>query len=282
MNTKTGAVLALGSLLSAGIAHAQNSRFYFGYGDAHTAGLNGHAVGDEISTARNLKVESGAHFKVQVWIEKTGGDADDITAGISTHVAYDRGNAANTGNIPSASLMHHKLAYGGASLGASVSNRASFANWDNHGVAIDSDGNGSQDVTTLGLAIANQQGEYKAGIGSSKRRIGMGGQFILTGLGTFGAFFKIGEVGSKVRLFDFDLTNTLGYGEIYGDGFEETGLALTPKLTTAFQAGTSSYLSLNDRDLTTVGSQLIVQGVPEPSSILALSLGGLVLLRRRK
>ncbi|MCE9557815.1 MAG: PEP-CTERM sorting domain-containing protein [Armatimonadetes bacterium] len=285
MKTNVRSFAAVCGLLLGAVAHGQNSRFYFGYGDSQTAALNGHAVGDEISTANYLKVQPGGHFKVQVWVEKTGGGVDDLSVGLSTHIAYDRGRSSNAGDSPESVLMHRKLAYGGSSLTASVSNRASFANWDRYGNAYDEDSDGAQDVTTLRIASSQLRGEYQTGTGPTERRMGFGGQFVLTGLQNLGAFFKIGAMSTKVRLFDFELTNTLGYGEIYGDDGLETGLSLTPKATDQRQAGAQTYLATRDEpDIhqSTLGSQLIVQAVPEPSGMLALGLGALIFLRRKK
>ncbi|MCE9557816.1 MAG: hypothetical protein K8R88_02585 [Armatimonadetes bacterium] len=272
----------LGIVAASGIAQAQNCRFYFGYGDAVTATLNGHAVGDEISTARNLKVLAGGHFNVQVWVEKLNGGPDDITASGGTHIAYDRAVAPNIGEISPAALMHRKLSFGGTNLRTSVTNRVSFANWNNQGQPLDTDSNGFQDVSTLGMPSAQLRGEYIVGSGSTERRVGFGAQYTLTNPAGVGAWFKLGSVGNKVRLLDFEMTNALGVGEIYGDDGLEAGLVLTPKSTATFQAGAHSYFAPNDWPSTTLGSRLIVQAVPEPSGVLALLPGALLLLPRKK
>ncbi|MCE9557814.1 MAG: PEP-CTERM sorting domain-containing protein [Armatimonadetes bacterium] len=275
-------ISAVTPLLLLGVAQAQNSRFYFGYGDAATAELNGHSVGEEIPTDRGFRVLPGGHFKLQIWVEKLLGGAEDFTSLLSTHVAYDRAIVNNAEVIPESALMHRKLSYGGATLQSSLSNMARFASWDPlTDLPADRNNDGIQDINPL-VGAARLRGVFSTDrFVTTERRAGFGGGWLALDADGRNTFFKLGPVGSKVHLFDFEMKNTLALYDIYGDDGLETGLALTPKTTANFQSGNHSAVRAFGDD-TSLGSQLIVQGVPEPSSILALSLGGLVLLRRRK
>lgn len=93
-----GAALCLASV-SFG---ADQFRFFFGYGDANLASLNNAAVGGAVNPANMLRIPSASDavnkFKLQVWVEKLSGSSTSLYLGVSTHVAFDRGVASNTGN----------------------------------------------------------------------------------------------------------------------------------------------------------------------------------------
>jgi len=191
-------------------------------------------------------------------------------------LSFDRANAQNTGDLTNGNMLDHKIGVGGSGatlsdqIIASISEKASFSTFSNAGVA-----NGSTMIGFMGAAL---RGEYRAGSAASIRGAGFGGQSTLTTNGV-GSFFKL-AVGSRTKLFTFELTSYLSASEYYGENNGRTGINFFVNGTSAQQAGAMTYIHSQNGQST--GVHLNVQGVPEPGSMSAI-LAGLAAfgLRRR-
>ncbi|MCE9559719.1 MAG: hypothetical protein K8R88_12300 [Armatimonadetes bacterium] len=261
-------------------AHAQDFRFYYGYGDQATATLNGRAVGDEILQASPLRVHAGGRFKLQVWTEKLTSQ-DFVTVAISVHMAYDRAISSNGSNIQTSAFMHRKIAFAGPGTGSSASNFGTFDMYDQQGGIVDVDQNGVQDAAPLRPTIIAPHGEYLPGgdYDRTERRAGLGTSLILNTTNDPGHWFKMGTQGTKSRLYDYEFKNNLGVGESYGDAPLETGIGITYRNSAHGSQLGHSFVGAGN--LTSSGTQLTVQAVPEPSGLAVVTLFIIAFGRRR-
>lgn len=288
LNTRTLAlVTALGI---AGAASAQ-FRFFLAYGDTKLAYLNSHnyagisnpaaALGSEIPAGALLKVPKATDnetFTLDLMVEKMGGGADDLYAGISTLVSFDRATAGNTGDIAQANMLDKKIQLGGTAsasngtlLNNSISNKASFGLFDNTGADLGESG-------TIGLPSRQLRGEYRAGA-ASLRGAGAGLQMTVADSNGTGSFFKL-AVGSKTRILSLKFKSTLGAFEQYGTSTGGNGITFFTESSTAQQAGAMSYIHAQNAQNS--GVHLNVQAVPEPGTMAAIFAGLTALgLRRR-
>jgi hypothetical protein len=275
---KSLAFVAAATLTS--VSHADTYRYFFGYGDANLAALNGAAVGDAVPNNRNLIVPTSASpvtsYTLQVWVEKLTGSSNTLQSGTSTHISFDRGVAANIGQVSASTFQHKKVKPFGANANAAVSNRASFAAYTNTGAALGMNG-------TLGNN-SQYRGEYQAGQAATLRMTGYGIQSMFLAADGQPAHFKL-SLGSKYRLMDVSFVSGLVGGEVYGDNGDETGIVATTSDASSSEtsAGARSYVaSVGTSYNGNTGQRLIVQGVPEPGSLLALAAGLLVVLRSKR
>jgi len=270
--------VATTALLLASLSANASVRFYMAYGSPELAALNSGAVGSEISQQSPLRVLPGHKFKVQMWMENTQPGLTRATYW-STNVAFDRSLRADSEEwdfLDQHAFRKIRPAY--SDYSDCVSNYANFPAFTFFGNPIDLNSDGVQDtaawepINDETFSIYGTQGP-----GVTVRPVGLGAT--MQGVNQdvrelASAFLPAG----RHRLWDYEFTNAMAPGETYGFGQGETGLTIT----TGVSNGTNGATWFpNSQNISFSGGRYNILAVPEPSSLLALG-AGLLLLRKRR
>jgi hypothetical protein len=282
-------------ILAATCGHTQTTiRFWFAYGSegfASFARANGDplaAVGKEIPPGP-LRVPhagvGGGTFKVQLWREVTGATFEHrYSSGGRINIAFDRTFCGDSNTDPpliSESFRKVQPKYLN-SLRECITNGSLVDAWIGD-EAMDVNNDGIQD--TAQIRPFQSQGVFLQGIygsGESLRPVGLAayaGAYIVDPPG-----FEDNRSGMRLyrgvpqRMFDIEWQSNLALDETYGFGEGETGLWIW---TTNPSTGLANNTAIWD-DAVHIGARYnLIGAVPEPSSVMALG-AGLLLIRRRQ
>jgi hypothetical protein len=286
-------MLALGIVAAASGEAVSTARFWFAYGSdefASFARQNGDplaAVGREIPPGP-LRVPVATHhggvFKVQFWTEYVSGTTDyEYTPGGQMNIAFDRTLCGQNGTDPplNANSFRKVQPKYTSSLRECVTNGAIVDSWVGS-EAIDANGDGLQDKSQL--RPYRTQGVFLQGTvgpGESLRPVGLAayvGGYIVDPPG-----YEDWRTGMRLyrgvpqRIFDIEWQSNLAVGETYGFNEGETGLWIW---TTNPPSGLANNTVVVDG--LNIGARYnLIGAVPEPSSLMALGVG-LLLIRRRQ
>jgi hypothetical protein len=275
------------------VAATGTARFWFAYGSEDFAAFarqNGDplaALGREIPSG-TLRVPAssvaGGAFKVQLW-ERIDGTFEEhrYASGLNMNIAFDRtfcGDANTNPPLNAQSFRKVQPKYE-SSIRESVTNGAIVDAFDPD--PLDLNGDGVQDRAQLRPFAA--QGVFTQGTvgqGESLRPVGLAayvGGFIVDPPEFAGALSGMRLYrGVPQRVFDIEWQSNLAVGETYGFGEGETGLWIWTTNPPRFLANNTSLYS----DLVHVGARYnLIGAVPEPSSLMALG-AGLLLIRGRQ
>jgi len=290
----------VGASVLASVANA-DIRFYYGYGDEATASLQresfggviangGASVGSEVPDGGTITMPvGGGTIRLQVWAENTG--AGHWVNAVSIFNAFDRGATSSApiyrrdsalgdvGQLSDADPYMQMVSYGGSSLANSTTWANSLETWSYLSGAWTSESTVGtfsevQSYAIQGSEVTAPEGDHYVGYG------------IEAGLSPLGEVIRLGQ-GSKTHIADVTLASGIANGplNVYGDDPSETGLKLLVG-TNLYSSGTFFLGGRNSQfgfvDPPTMGSSYKLMTTPEPGTWLALALGALGFVRRRR
>jgi hypothetical protein len=264
LNTRVLALsLAFGAVAA---AQAQNVTFKLVYADAIGAGLNGAAIGDELSSITKVGA-IGTSFGVAL-VATSNVDARYGAGGMM--VCFDTATTNNTNYGTQAAAetagTFDKIGLGPVPAGLTAG-QAEYPLVTNAG----------DDAGTGALAWLNRN--YAGSFGSttaSLRPIGLWAAF------NFGTGLALNMPnGSSVAIAKFNVTNRgIAAGDIYGDNGSETGVMIFGATNASTR---STYLGATTGAAQQQGQKkYALQAVPEPGSIIAIATGLAAVAARRR